>query len=424
MTSQHASTPPTGKSVPPGYAKYESGQAIVIIALVLVGLIAALGLAIDGGGLYFMQRDLQNATDAAVVAATYARCTSAANLPPAQREAAIIQAAQQAAARNGFMNDRVGNWVDVYNPPREGAGSTNDFYVEVTVRAVKPPYFIQLVYSGPLEVTARAVGHCAPPFDPNTVGALFGIDLANRDCQNNVDWSGASGTIIGGIFSNNQIKLSGGGQSNAVEGGATAHGAVDWNAGNTTMTNPSVPVTGAPQRQDPLAVHFPHTDFAPGGRYARIAQNAGRYTHIVGNWRPNGTIEGLYYVEGNVDLNGVTYSSNGASIVATGDMSVRSIDQARYWNGGIPGFLLYTAELETNCGANAITISNIGSQHTQHLWTGIVYAPRGGVNFSSSSINMVGAVVATTINTSGSRMMLRYDPDILGPIPPLVEVAE
>ena len=55
--------------------KAEAGQIIIIIAFLMVAMIAMLGLAIDGGGLLFLQRDVQNAGDAAIVAATYAQCS-------------------------------------------------------------------------------------------------------------------------------------------------------------------------------------------------------------------------------------------------------------------------------------------------------------------------------------------------------------
>jgi len=71
----------------------ESGQAIVLMALVMVALLGMLGLAIDGGGLYFLWRDAQNATDAAVLAASYARCTNGD----------IIKAGLAAAAKNGVL---------------------------------------------------------------------------------------------------------------------------------------------------------------------------------------------------------------------------------------------------------------------------------------------------------------------------------
>ncbi|MBN1562663.1 MAG: hypothetical protein JXA10_02410, partial [Anaerolineae bacterium] len=49
-----------------------SGQAIVILGVASIGLIAMMGLAIDGGRLLFLQRDTQNAADAAAIAAARA----------------------------------------------------------------------------------------------------------------------------------------------------------------------------------------------------------------------------------------------------------------------------------------------------------------------------------------------------------------
>lgn len=95
------------------WSQAESGQAIVLLMLALVALIGITGLALDGGGLYFLSRDAQNATDAAVLAATYARCTNAS---PAD----VVAAGIAAAAENGFRNGLDGRRVEVYNPPLHG----------------------------------------------------------------------------------------------------------------------------------------------------------------------------------------------------------------------------------------------------------------------------------------------------------------
>ncbi|MBK8028375.1 MAG: hypothetical protein IPK17_02470 [Chloroflexi bacterium] len=50
-------------------------------------LIGALGLAVDGGGLFFLQRDAQNAADAAAIAGAYARCTSINSGNPSSQRA-------------------------------------------------------------------------------------------------------------------------------------------------------------------------------------------------------------------------------------------------------------------------------------------------------------------------------------------------
>src|SRR5437763_6252325 len=49
--------------------RLQSGQAIVLIALMMIVLIGMLGLAIDGGRAYIDRRELQDAVDAAVLAA-------------------------------------------------------------------------------------------------------------------------------------------------------------------------------------------------------------------------------------------------------------------------------------------------------------------------------------------------------------------
>jgi uncharacterized membrane protein len=46
----------------------EAGQVIVLVALMLTGLVAVVGLAVDGGIVFAQRRDLQNLADAAALA--------------------------------------------------------------------------------------------------------------------------------------------------------------------------------------------------------------------------------------------------------------------------------------------------------------------------------------------------------------------
>ncbi len=405
---------------PPYDPNPESGQAIVIVAFMMVALLAVLGLAIDGGGLFFLFRDTQNATDAAVIAATYARCTS--------DDAAVVEfAGYEAAARNGFNNDSVRDWVTVNNPPTAGTGAGDSEYVEVSIRAAKPSYFIHIVYQEPLTVTARAVGRCTPPFNPASVPALWG---GSRTCNNTVNWTGAEGNIEGGVHSNNEIKSGGGGQGNTIGGPVTAVTAVDQsNGGNTTWPD-GFNVGPQYDRDDPLAEHFPMSDFAPGGIYARRADAEGLYTSIAspaddpdmknnGTWDPrNGRVlEGLYYVDGDVSIgSGVSFGTNGITIVATGEISFSGGVNVYYY---MSGFLLYSGHQASNCGDNAVRISG-----SSGYWYGVIYAPDGGVNISASDIQVTGSIVADNIDFSGSRLDLTADPDILPPFPANVVVSE
>ncbi len=46
----------------------ESGQAIVLVAILMAGLVAVVGLVTDGGLVFSQRRDLQNVADAAALA--------------------------------------------------------------------------------------------------------------------------------------------------------------------------------------------------------------------------------------------------------------------------------------------------------------------------------------------------------------------
>ena len=67
-----------------------SGQAIVLIALGAVGMLAFTALAIDGGSLLFLQRDAQNAVDAAVTAAILAKARANGSVRRSQWSAVVI----------------------------------------------------------------------------------------------------------------------------------------------------------------------------------------------------------------------------------------------------------------------------------------------------------------------------------------------
>lgn len=390
----------------------QSGQAIVLMALMMLGLMAILGLSIDGGGLFFLNRDTQNATDAAVIAATYARCTS--------NDPAVVEfAGYQAAARNGFDNNTTSNWVVVNNPPDSGTGVGESEYVEVTITAAKPSYFIQLVFPEPLRVTSRAVGRCSPPFNPATLPALYGLTTT---CPTGVSLSGSNFRVESSVYptirSNYDISGTGGGD---VVGGAVARHGIDIST-QVTFTPPGV-IDPNMNTDDPLSEHFSpsafidrywndpnfpiHTEIGPGSPDFNINNNT---------WRPNGrTLEGLYYVHGDVAINNATYGTHGVTIVADGAVDFASAANVYNYVGG---FLVIANKTADNCGDDAVHIS--GSAQ----WYGMIYAPNAGATISGSNQNVIGGFVAQTIEFSGSRTRIVYDPDLLDPFPANVTVSE
>lgn len=395
----------------------ESGQAIVLVALVMVALIGILGVALDGGGMYFLYRDAQNTADAAAVAASYARCTGGGY-------SSIRKAAVDTANDNGFIEGDRNTVINVENPPTDGTAAGDDHYTEVTITADKPSYFVHLIYNGPLRVTAKAISYCDPPFNPADLPPIW---AGSTTCQDTVNWTGSSGYVEGGIFSNNEIKFGGGGQGNEIVGPTEAVNNIQTSASDNATFDPA-PVTGVEIENGPLS-HYRVNDFGPGGSVwerATIRQSITShaddpdYSDGQHKWALNGshrTLEGLYYVDGDVVLgNGLTYGINGVTIVATGSIKGSGGAMMKYY---IDGLMLISGAQSSNCGDNVIDISGNHS-----LWFGVIWAPRGGINISGSEITIYGALIGDTIDISGSSLKLYADPDILPPRPPLVQMAE
>lgn len=134
-----------------------SGQAVILIALLLVGLMAMAGLAVDGGGYFFLERDAQNAADAAVIAAAFSLCTLG-------DDAAAINAGLQSAEDNRFADGDGSVRVSVnLDPPSYAAGVDGARVIEVIINVDKPSYFIGIVLGDTdLPVRAGAVAECQP----------------------------------------------------------------------------------------------------------------------------------------------------------------------------------------------------------------------------------------------------------------------
>lgn len=415
----------------------ESGQAIVLMALLMIALIGFLGVAIDGGGLFLLWRNEQNAVDAAVLAASYARCTGNARLLTASElHSKVVSAGLESAEKNGFVHNGTTVNVTVNNPPPDGVGAGNPNFTEVVITADKPSYFIQVVYPGPLRVTNSAVGMCEPYFDPSMVPGLWAGSL---DCENTVNWTGSSGYIAGGMFSNDEIKIKG--SSGTVIGPVEAVNVIEGHP-STVWDPDNPPVSGVSPRPDPLALDI--SLYAPGGT---IASRVALYKSITSaaddpdfkkqggswTWKPsNGrTLEGLYYVEGNVDIgNGVSFGSKGVTFVATGEIQFSGGANVRYYEEvmkeikpGVryPGLLLFST-LVSECGGGGGFSIKFSGNSIESL--GILYAPKGKVDVSGSSVTMRGSVVADHIDYSGSNGRLIYESSLLPPRPPSIQIAE
>ena len=102
----------------------EEGQAIVLIAITLLGMLMMVGIAIDAGQLYSARRSMQEAADAAAYA-------GAVTIYQGGSQAQAFAAAADDATRNGFTDGVNSSTVTIRQPLI--APYNTAFYVEVLI---------------------------------------------------------------------------------------------------------------------------------------------------------------------------------------------------------------------------------------------------------------------------------------------------
>ena len=139
--------------------KSERGQAIVIFAIAIVGLLAVVSMAIDLGRLYVERRNAQSAADAAVFAGAEAKIKNASAGLSIQN-AAIISAARASAAKNGFTHVESGKGTKVYvypDGPISGPYQGQADYIQVIIQSDFKTFFASLFGRYQLDNTSEAV---------------------------------------------------------------------------------------------------------------------------------------------------------------------------------------------------------------------------------------------------------------------------
>jgi len=233
----------------------ESGQSLVLIVLMIVGLIGFAALAIDGGMLLAERRRAQNASDAGVMAAALAKI-QAKNL---------FTTALQRVASNGFgtvegacspdgLDCLVGNgerWtVQVSNPPRTGDFAGNSSYIQVSITSEVNTALAHMVFSGPLQTTVEAVSRVWPEERLAPGHALYAA--TEHDCKG-VWFAGTGDTVItgGNIFSNSDASA------------ANCQSGVQDGAGKVTVVDGEIRVVGTFDQGGSGAVDPPPTEGVP-----------------------------------------------------------------------------------------------------------------------------------------------------------------
>jgi len=167
----------------------EKGQALILIALVIVILLGMTGLAVDAGNAFADRRQAQNAADTAVLAAAYAKI----------QDQNTSAAALKLATKNGFENNGVDCFIQVNNPPVGGEYDGNAEYIQVIIESQQRTLFAQIIGIESIKNRVEAVSRATPSkwdslYDGNALVALKptgkGAFRSHGDNETNVYGSG------------------------------------------------------------------------------------------------------------------------------------------------------------------------------------------------------------------------------------------
>jgi hypothetical protein len=438
----------------------ERGQAIVLLALALVGLLGFAALAIDGGNLYTEQRRAQAAADNAVMAAASAkmRGTTAA--------AALRDAALDVANTNGYADGLDGARITVNQPPSQGAYQGNSDYIEVIITQDVSTALVHFVYQGPVQVTVTAVGLGHKQDPPQAGYALITL----RDCRDTSDPDievtgggndGAVWTFQGGIWINttetgasNDCGLDPGSSSGndgirAFDGyPITSTGGYDYvGHGDDDKISPLPVETGAnggSPLPDPLA-DLPEPTCSGNGSGAGTAASPWQPGNYGGSGQPSlgaGIMSpGLYCVTGDIHLSGHSTLQGTGVVLYMRDGQITFTGQAElYLTAPTTGDCLGTAgDTSASCTYAGIVffaardhcgeVIDVGGNGEQH-YVGTVYAPcatfnaHGGGNSPEDATVRGQLIVGRVLVNGGSDLTVWYDASVAYQLPPYVQLVQ
>ncbi|HEY3345823.1 MAG TPA: pilus assembly protein TadG-related protein [Anaerolineaceae bacterium] len=335
----------------------ENGQAIVLLVVGMIGLLAFAALAVDGGMVWYDRRSAQNAADAAALAGGYELARNPWRSSSALA-AAIQSAAQQRAGDNHFGTSD-GKIVTIHYPPSAadihlapGDADVNH-YVQVQIVSTVSTSFLHLFFSGPVQNQVEAVAHVTPPSKAPAFQGSGLVALAPHGCGMLFLNGNLNANLVGGgIFVNSDgtCAVDGASQAKFVY---TPTITVVGNISNKVSPSnlivaPGPANTGA---ADSALPYPPGIDMggAPScsGNASRSVKNQNhiaadgttyqyKYEMTPGSWTaafPNGDIwltPGIYCFSNGIDLNNNQHlGGTGVLIYLTGSNPCKFT-----WNGG------------------------------------------------------------------------------------------
>jgi Flp pilus assembly protein TadG len=389
-----------------------SGQALVIVALGLVVLIAAVGLAIDGGRLFLERREAQGAADQSALAVAKSYCSG-------ETLTAAIDDGLASAESNGYDNDGGSNVVSITTPEADK--------FRVVISSTADTTFMSVIGISTFGVGATAMTGCTTG-GPTGPGAVY---AGGDDCSGGkyaFDVSGSTSRVYGGVHANSDVNI-GGGNNQFTDTPTAPPDPFTY----SQSINPSVAsiLSNGNTFEPGYPAYVNAPGWAPGWDPTDVTAAMLQIYHDLAD--ANGTNDtddtlfttkvtsitkdGVYYTthaEG-FEISSVTGSIRNVVLVAPNGpikISISGKTFQPYVHDSLPraGILMLANKDQgtLKCEEDSIRISG-GGNH----WNGILWAPKGQIEMSGDSADSFdGSMVAWSVKLNGSDLTIFYDPDL------------
>ncbi|HEV8669335.1 MAG TPA: pilus assembly protein TadG-related protein [Candidatus Limnocylindria bacterium] len=392
------------------WSRDDGGQALVLIAAALGGLLLGIGLALDTGQLFVARRAAQTAADAGAWA-------GAAVLYAGGSAAQARTAAATDATRNGYTD---GGFITVTtaSPPATGTYASDPGYIEVTITEEVVTRFLFGASSGRTATTVRAVAGLARS------GSGEAVVVTRGSGSGTLTLSGSTRlTVVGGGTSTNSTSNT---AVNIGSGGlltGTFHRVTGNVSGTVAGRMSPAPTVGVAATADPFAaVAGPSTTSLPVFAGQTIATpvtlSPGVYTGLVtvgnggtaslgaGNYvfraglRTTGTGSlvlagsgGVLLYNANASYPAAGGSCGNISLAGTGTMTLSASRTGSY-----AGMLLFQDRSCTNGAAISV--------RTGTSLSGTLYVPAATLTITTvNSVAIASQIVAYELTVTGNNTL-------------------
>ena len=166
-----------------------------------------------------------------------------------------------------------------------------------------------------------------------------------------------------------------------------------------TINPPSPPIdTNNPLPLSAFPKYFDINDYVPSGPKALAAGSDYHPFFPTGTQKfQNIMMEGLYYIDGDVQLNKITVGAKGLTLVLTGNLHQINNVKNQNFKPYVDDLNFFTTQIDYGCNASAgLQISG-----SQNIYSGVFYAPDSTIKMSGST-NQACQLIGYYVDPSSS----------------------